>query len=494
MADGLAGLVEGWTRANEEKQKVAKSIADQQARAFTQEFQVKQAKDAAAQQVIRNKQEQERLDTEKAYAEIRKNADEERTRHDKATEEFNNLKTQDKLLVDLGKIDLNDRKQANDLREKAYALAIKRGFDEETSGLMADQHMADLRKSSIEKQSLLSQVSGMLGQQQSPNAQGGAVPGAQPQQQTGNPIMDMLRSRQYHGFNAPSEAPAAMTQYSPKEQEALQKAAADTEAKQAAKRLSDARAQDIQDQKEFRKAVAQSRALLSDAQRKSVDAARTRADQLQPFKIENAIVSNAHIKASTTALLANVDIARDREKRLEIEGALKNAVTATKAKDDLRKQVDSTRDKKLKLNEEVMRNLREAEKQDMWLQDPAVKNNPVETKRIQGFQKALAAQLVDLNTAYAQTNEEYLQTLDSATKAGVIRPTTSSGGTDKSAAKGNEAAIAKEREAAIKKSKALQKQRLAPVIAPSPGSKPGAFKLRPLGKKSAADPLGILGH
>lgn len=487
---GLEALVEGYVKGQDQAMKKAKEAATKAADQWQRQFEVQQAKDKAAQQAIQNGLETERVRLEGEASKRLAEQAKEKARHDKATEEFNNLKTQDKLLVDLGKLDLNDRKQANDLREKAYALAIKRGFDEETSGLMADQHMADLRKSSIEKQSLISQLGGAMGQQPGAAPQGG-VPGAVPAQPSGDPFMDMLKGRQYHGFNPPSERPDAMKGKSPKEMLDAELERAKTEQAQASAKRQEEIAKMMQENAAITKQSNAAKLLLTKDKVKELELKNDHAKKMEPLQLAKLKADIISTQAHATAALENAHVAQIREARLSAESALDHDPRSGTAQKDLLNQLGKARTTKLKLNEEIMKNVEKTALADLKIADANKKYDNVTAATVTGDRKALAAQLVDLTATYNEANQEYLDAAAAVQKYKIQQVTTPSGGKDKGANEANSRAIdqdKKKAEGAAKKAAFSMGPMFVPVphgtpMPQLPGSATGNFRSAPHASK-----------
>lgn len=221
------------------------------------------------------------------------------------------------------------------------------------------------------------------------------------------------------------------------------------------------------------KQLIKSRSTLTEAQAEKVRAEA----KLVPFKIEEITAHAVQLRASARAALENADTSRDRESRLRAEGDLRTDPNSLTARKNLSALIGSTRDRAIRLNEEVMKNVKAMANLDLQMEslkarkgsDKKTGAEDSEINTLVGAKAGYAEQLKDLTSKYNEANAEYLNTLKTATDHKVSVPTTPSGAPDRKAAAGNQRAV----------SEAARKARRQASIPPAPVLPPGTLQAPP---------------
>lgn len=238
MPSPLSELVEGYQAGQEKKQKQAREIAQKTADEFERKFKTEQAQAQAAFTERRLKQEQQRIGIEQAAqianADAKKATELHQQHMDKIAEE--RIKAQRDIAG--MKIDFTDYSQKLKRRGQIYDNLIKQDVPPDMAEKGADQIVFD------EIQAFEQRRNAQQGAGQPVGAGGDSVLSGmpnpligagqqQPQQQTGNPIMDIWHQMHGHNVGEPSERPEFLNQATPAQQQRAQAALDKHEASKA---------------------------------------------------------------------------------------------------------------------------------------------------------------------------------------------------------------------------------------------------------------------
>lgn len=454
----LENVIAGYVKAQEVKQKKASEAANKIADRFERQFKTEQAKAQAAEAASRTAQEERRIGIEKQYADTAQKREADTAKRQDRQDEIARIKAvgQSVHWQNLDKLKDPEAVRAQIMKQAGEYIKAHVPAPEAMQMAIQDVH---------EVQAAITPPS--LGQQGAQPGTLGSLLGLSPIGAQGLDKSPMAQVAPGQGDLSGRGAPtpkALMDQLTAKARQ--DKIAADTKKTQEQTRI-------MKMDADATKQLIESRGTLTKAQAEKVRA----ETKLVPFKIEEITAHAVQLRASARAALENADTSRDRESRLRAEGDLRTDPNSLTARKNLSALIGSTRDRAIRLNEEVIKNVKAMANLDLQMESLKARNNSdkktgaedAEINTLVGAKAGYAEQLKDLTTKYNEANAEYLNTLKTATDHKASVPTTPSGAPDRKAAAGNQRAV----------SEAARKARRQASIPPAPVLPPGTLQAPP---------------
>lgn len=470
---GLSELVQGYVKGQELKMKKSREVADKTAEEFSRQFKVQQAQTEAAQQEVKNRQEQQRVDTEAKYAQTA--AD--KADADKSHKEHMDLIAEKRIELqrDIAgmKIDFSDYSQKMKRRAKIYDDLRKERVPPDLAAQGADQILND-EVSAFEQRKSAQQSAGQ------PPAQGNSIlsgtgnPLAQPQSpgQTGNPIMDALHAMHGHNVQAPIERPDFLSQMTPKQQADALLEQSKRELQDSARRKNDAIADLSKQDAALTKQMLQARVALTKKQNENLDSEIKHRKNMEPHQIAELQARTIEIQTHSQAEIRNADVSAMREQRLQLEADIKNDPNSGTAKNKLLANLDKARTAHLRLNEEIIKSVAHAASLSDKFAKAQKENDIATMKTAAGMQAAVANQLSELRNAHTEAYKNYISAQSAVKEFGLKEVTSPSGGAAHRANDADTRAVNSARRSA-------DRIRPVPILPPGapivPGSQPGLY-------------------
>ncbi len=427
MAEGLANLVEGYVKGQDQKMKRAREVADKYAEEWTRQFKVQQAKSEAAQQEIKNRQEDLRLKYEGEAQKRLAEAAKEKARHDAEAEELSRFKQQQQAEHWLRGDELRDAKGIEDRIEKGRRDYLAK-FPKMTSDEALNAALDDAR---IARERLVPSGQGQQQAQPQPPAQGNSILSG-----TGNPLEGVLQ-QMGQGGGPPltkilpgqgGEQAAGRFQASPVTQAALALKQAQEQQALASAQRQKAIADILTENKVLTRRAQVLKNQLAEAKKRQVEREIAHSAAMEPKQLAELEARTIKLGVDAQTAISNSKVEVLREARLQAESDLKSNPKDGAAKNRLLDALSKARTHALSLNEEMMKNVVHTANLDAKIEKARKEGDFATMRTATNMKKATDNQLADITGKYREANEQYLDAQKAVKEFGIREVTTPSGG------------------------------------------------------------------